>query len=88
MQTVGDPIETGGNSTWIVAAAGSVWVASQDEGTVTRIDASTGEKIGSPIRIAAPSDFDGAAHAMSVVDGSIWVTSLTEDTVSRIQTTR
>ena len=88
MQTVGDPIETGGNSTWIVAAAGSVWVASQDDGTVTRIDASTGEKIGSPIRIAAPSDFDGAAHAMSVVDGSIWVTSLTEDTVSRIQTAR
>ena len=88
MQVIGDPIDTGGNSTWIAAAAGSVWVASQDEGTVTRIDASTGEKIGSPIRVAAPSSFDGAAHALSVVGDSIWVTSLTEDTVSRIDPTR
>ncbi len=88
MQTIGDPIDTGGNSTWIAAAAGSVWVASQDGGTVTRIDASTGEKIGSPIRIADPSSFDGAAHALSVVGDSIWVTSLTEDTISRIDATR
>ena len=57
-------------------------------GRVTRIDASTGEKIGSPIRVAAPSSIDGAAHALSVVGDSIWVTSLTEDTVSRIDPTR
>ena len=88
MQTIGDPIDTGGNSTWIAAASGSVWVASQDDGTVTRIDATTGKKVGSPIRVAKPSSTNAAAHAMSVTNDSIWVTSLTEDTVSRIDPTR
>ena len=56
---------------------------------MTRIDATTGEKVGSPIRIADPSEVEeAAAHAMSVVGASIWVTSMTEDTVSRIDPTR
>ena len=70
------------------AAARSVWVASQDDGTVTRIDATTGRKVGSPIRVAEPSSVNPAAHSVAAVGNSIWVTSLTEDTVSCIDPTR
>ena len=69
--------------TWIAFAAGSIWVSNQSDGTVSRIDATTGQTIGLPVRIAAPAN-DAAAHVMSASAGSLWVASATEHTLSRI----
>ena len=83
MREDGHRIDVGTTPTWLAPAAGSIWVSNQSDGTVSRIDEKTGKTIGSPIRIAAPTN-DAAAHVMSVADGSLWVASATERTLSRI----
>ena len=46
------PIRVGAKPSWLVAAAGSLFVTDQDDGTVARIDVHSGKKVGLPIRIA------------------------------------
>lgn len=89
-------IDVGENPTFLAATAGSVWVANQTDGTVTRIDAETGKTLGEPIRVAPKppsgnSDEAGggaAAYSLAATGDSLWVTSLTQRTVSRIDPTR
>ena len=90
MRIAGNPIHTGGLSTWVAAVAGSVWVSNQADGTVVRVNAKTGATIGAPIRIA-PASTTGtppAAHALSVTANSLWVASMSQQTVSRIDPSR
>jgi virginiamycin B lyase len=90
MRIVGNPIPTGGLSTWVATVAGSVWVSNQADGTVVRIDAKTGTTIGTPIQIA-PQSATGvppAAHALSVTGNSLWVASMSQQTVSRVDPSR
>lgn len=79
-----DTIDVGNLPTWLRAAGGSIWVANQADGTVSRIDATTGDLVGPPVEIAAPSDSDAAAHLVATNGDSVWVSSITEKTVSRI----
>lgn len=90
MRIVGNPIHTGGLSTWVAPVAGSVWVSNQGDGTVVRIDAKTGTAIGTPVQIAPPSSPGDppAAHALSGAATSLWVASVSQQTVSRIDTSR
>jgi DNA-binding beta-propeller fold protein YncE len=60
----------------IAFGQGEVWVASGD-GTVTRIDPSTGRTRRAPVRIADPGGIS-AAH------GAVWVTSRARDAVIRL----
>lgn len=65
----GDPIAVGPQPTDIAVGEGSVWVASsaQMSGTVTRIDAETGEA-GEPIEVA-----EGQIFALTFGEDGVWV---------------
>ena len=51
----------------ITVAEGTVWVANTDAGTVTRIDARTGEIVGQPIPVG------GQPVSVAAGDGATWV---------------
>jgi hypothetical protein len=62
----------------ITYSAGSVWVASQLDNAVVRIDPRRGERVGDPIEVGR-SPFAITSHGRSV-----WVTNLAGGTVTRI----
>lgn len=62
----------------IAAGAGSIWVASWAEGTVTRVDQATGEVVGEPIVVPGRPDIGFAA-------GSLWATSSANGTLTRVE---
>jgi DNA-binding beta-propeller fold protein YncE len=63
----------------IAFGEGSAWVTNSGDDTVMRLDAATGEPIGSPIKVG--KDPTGIA----VIDGAVWVTNRGSDSVWRIQ---
>jgi DNA-binding beta-propeller fold protein YncE len=68
-----------GTQPWgIVAAAGSVWVADNRDGTVTRLDAQTGRMRGDPLPVGR------APTAMTAGAGMIWVALAGNGTVVAI----
>jgi DNA-binding beta-propeller fold protein YncE len=68
----------GGTVFAIALGFGSVWATNYGSGTVTRLDATTGEPIGEPIRTGA--DPKGIAVGM----GAVWVVNAGECSLSRI----
>ena len=62
-----------------MVAEGSVWVANNFDATVTQLDASTGQPVGSPITVA--DDPDGIGFG----EGRVFVVSGTEGEVTQIQ---
>jgi hypothetical protein len=64
---------------YLAAADGLIWVVNQRDGTVTRIDARTGNTVGLPIRISP----DGAI-TLAIAGRSLWVTSLGPPSATRI----
>jgi serine/threonine-protein kinase len=57
---------------------GYLWVANGGDGTVWRVDASTGERVGRPIKVGRdPAD-------IAVGDGSVWTADFASGTVTRI----
>lgn len=71
------PIEVGGAPSAIAVGEGSVWVADNVGGTVSRIDAASGELDGDPIRVGA------GPVGIAIGEGAVWVAS-GDDTVTRI----
>jgi DNA-binding beta-propeller fold protein YncE len=54
-------------------------VANGGDGTVWRVDASTGERVGRPIKVGRdPAD-------IAVGDGSVWTADFASGTVTRIK---
>jgi len=74
---LGRPIEVGGTPSAIAVGDGSVWVADNVGGTVSRIDAAGGEVEGERIRVGA------GPEAIAVGEGAVWVAS-GDDTITRI----
>ncbi|HKW72888.1 MAG TPA: hypothetical protein VJQ08_08685 [Candidatus Dormibacteraeota bacterium] len=62
----------------IVAAGGSIWVADQCDGTVTQINASTGESVGKPLAVG------GEPRALAAGLGALWVNDYQRGTLIRI----
>jgi DNA-binding beta-propeller fold protein YncE len=71
-------IPVGDRPLGITFGEGSVWVADQDDGTVTRIDPETGHVAGEPIEVGA------GPSGIRTGGGFVWVTNQKDDTVSRI----
>jgi serine/threonine protein kinase len=51
--TVSDPIPIGQAPLRITASAAGVWVSSERDGTLTRLDPESGEQVGPPVRLGA-----------------------------------
>jgi YVTN family beta-propeller protein len=60
------------------AGGGLVWVTGPSTGTVSRIDAVSGDKSGKPIPVGADPD------SIALDDEAVWVTNKASDTVTRI----
>ena len=58
----------------------------RNDGTVVRIDAHSGKRIGLPIRIAPPTK-DVSAPAVARAGQSVWVSSFASNTLNRIDST-
>ncbi|MBS1885367.1 MAG: protein kinase, partial [Actinobacteria bacterium] len=66
--TVAAPVSIGKPPLRIAAGSEKIWVLSEPEGTLTRIDAATDEVTGAPI------DLGKGVAAVAVGGGSVWVT--------------
>jgi DNA-binding beta-propeller fold protein YncE len=76
--SVSGPIAVGRGPLRLAAGARSIWVTSSRDGTLTRIDASSGEPVGSPLRLGR-----GVA-GVAVGAESVWVASPRDGVVLRI----
>jgi YVTN family beta-propeller protein len=70
-------IPVGVKVTAIAAGEGALWVASEEAGTVTRLNPRTGA-------IVAPVNVGNAPGALAVGEGAVWVVNRADGTVSRI----
>ena len=70
---------TGRDPADVALTGGSVWVANRADGTVTRLDPSTGEIVGSPLSPARPP------LSLAVNGRVVWVGSVAERTLTRIE---
>jgi hypothetical protein len=68
----------GGDPQSLVLAGGFVWITNGQPGTVTRIHASTGERVGPRI------DVDGVPQHITAGAGAVWVAPQGDTLVSRI----
>jgi peptide/nickel transport system substrate-binding protein len=68
---------TGSGPTAVLPAFGSIWVANQFDGTVSRLEPSTG-------RVAATIPVDGGPNALGASAGFIWVANETDDSITAI----
>jgi len=89
LHEIGQPIPVRpGDSFYLGATDGYVFIANASAGTVTRIDTHTGKTAGTPIRIVpANGSHAGAAYAVAPAGTAIWATSPSTNTISRIQAT-
>jgi serine/threonine protein kinase/streptogramin lyase len=65
--TVAEPVAIGKPPLRIAAGSEKIWVLSEPEGTLTRIDAETDEKLGAPV------DLGRGVAGVAVGGGSVWV---------------
>ena len=70
-------VRLGARATAIAAGAGALWVASEEAGTVTRVDPRSGA-------VVASIPVGNAPSALAVGDGAVWVVSRSEGTLSRV----
>jgi serine/threonine-protein kinase len=76
--TVSPPVAIGKPPLRIAAGSEKIWVLSEPEGTLTRIDAETDRTMGAPI------DLGKGVAAVAVGGGSVWVTDSTTGELLRI----
>ncbi len=69
------PVRVGTNPTAVAVGEGSVWVANNGSGTVSRLDAATGRRLGVPLRVGP------GPRAVSVGEGAVWVIAGAGDVV-------
>jgi DNA-binding beta-propeller fold protein YncE len=65
---VSQPIAVGRPPLRIAAAPDAIWVTSEADGTLTRLDPESGERVGKPI------DLGAGISGVAVGEGSVWVT--------------
>jgi YVTN family beta-propeller protein len=65
---VSDPIAIGRPPLRVAAAPDAIWVTSEPDGTLTRLDPESGERVGKPI------DLGAGISGVAVGEGSVWVT--------------
>ena len=70
-------VRLGARATAIAAGAGALWVASEEAGTVTRVDPRSSA-------VVASIPVGNAPTALAVGDGAVWVVSRNEGTLSRV----
>ncbi len=75
---VSSPIPIGGAPLRIAAGPEAIWVTSEADGTLTRLDPESGEKVGKPVSLGA-----GIA-GVTVGAGSVWVSDPLEGEVLRV----
>jgi len=63
----------------IAVGDGSLWVAAFDDGTISRLDLTTGEPIGDAIQLT-----DAFPSALAYGFDSLWVTDVVDDTLLRL----
>jgi streptogramin lyase len=87
LHEIGRPIRIPpGDSFYLGATRGYVFIANASGGTVTRIDTRTGKTAGAPIRVAPAHNANvGAAYAIAPAGAAIWVTSPSTNTISRVR---
>jgi YVTN family beta-propeller protein len=74
----GSPIPVGNFPWGIAAGPDAVWVANEDDDTVSRIDPNVGRTVGEPIVVG-----DGP-RGIAIGEGGVWVANSKADTVVRI----
>jgi hypothetical protein len=75
---VSDPIEVGRPPLRLAVGAGSVWVSSATDGTLSPIDPETREVVGEPLQL------DRGVSGVTVAAGSVWVSSPRRGEVLRV----
>jgi DNA-binding beta-propeller fold protein YncE len=73
-----EPIPIGPAPLRVAASAEAIWVTSEPEGTLTRLDPESGEPVGEPLRLG------GDVSGVAVGAGSVWVTAPLRGRVLRI----
>ena len=71
------PVRLGSNPTAMAAGAGALWVASEEAGTVTRIEPRTGT-------VVRAIPVGNGPSAVATGEGAVWVVNGHDGTVSRI----
>jgi streptogramin lyase len=66
---VSEPIPVGAGPLRVAAAADAIWVTSEPDGTLTRLDPQSGDPVGRPLRLGA------GISGVAVGAGSVWVTA-------------
>lgn len=77
--TVGLDVAAAGDSVWVTDAGDRRSLAAQRRGTVTRVDARTGRRIGQPITVGRGPD------AVAVGAEAVWVANGTDGTVTPLE---
>ncbi len=72
-------IKVGRTPQAIALGDGSLWVAAFDDGTIWRIDLTSGEPVGEPFQLQ-----DAFPSAIAYGFGSVWVTDVVDDTLLRL----
>jgi streptogramin lyase len=75
---VSKPIPVGGAPLRVAAAADAIWVTSEPDGTLTRLDPASGQALGKPLRLGA------GISGVAVGAGSVWVADPPRGEVLRI----
>ena len=78
---VGAPVEIGKQLDDLLVAFGQLWVAGRD-GSVTRLDARTGQPAGAPVQVG------GAPLALAAAPAGVWVASAGNGTVRLLRAPR
>ncbi len=74
----GPPVRVGREPVALTHGAGAIWVANRGDGTVTRIDATTGRIVGGPVTTG------GRPAAVAFGAGALWVADPAAGTVTRV----
>jgi streptogramin lyase len=78
---VSKPIPVGAAPLRVAAAADAIWVTSEPEGTLTRLDPESGEPVGKPLQLGA------GISGVAVGAGSVWVTDPRRGELLRVDPT-
>ena len=76
--SVSDPIPVGQPPLRIAAAPDAIWVTSERDGTLTRLDPDSGEPVGTPLQLGA------GISGVAVGAGSVWVSDPPRRRVLRV----
>jgi DNA-binding beta-propeller fold protein YncE len=75
---VSKPIAVGGAPLRIAAADDAIWVSSEPDGTLSRLDPNTGEPVGKPLRLGV------GISGVAIGGGSVWVSDPPTGEVLRV----